>query len=384
MNKITERLREIEQRKAALQAEATNDETTKERLDEIAREAATLNGEATELRGRLETMNALDPVPVPEMRGGKGGGSGLPTPESVELRAAELRESGHMSMPMFVERRSLLVSSGKLATPTAVSPVIGELPSVVCSIVDDVDVMDATGTGSWQFPYKISDAKAAAVTEGETVGGTGATYGKMEIGPSEWGVLDEVSNQVAKMTNVAYATSVQNSAYLALRREVRDRIVTAVLESKLAETRYGVKMDDTYVRNVMLGYDSDESVAGNAKLYINKEDLDTLGKVRGTSEKKPVFDISFITPNNGQIKDGGTVIPFSICSKLAVGTQIYGNTKTVKLLLWGNYEISTDQGGDYFKRNMLGIRALATAGTGLTVWHGMQIIKQEAAPASQG
>ena len=76
--------------------------------------------------------------------------------------------------------------------------------------------------------------------------------------------------------------------------------MTAVLESKLAETRYGVKMDDTYVRNVMLGYDSDESVAGNAKLYINKEDLDTLGKVRGTSEKKPVFDISFITPNNGQ------------------------------------------------------------------------------------
>lgn len=380
MNKITERLREIEQRKAALQAETTSDATTKERLDEIAREAKELNGEATELRGKLETMHVLDPVPIPELRGGKPGAPGLPRAEDAEKRAAELRESGRMSMPMFAEQRSLLVSSGKLAAPTAVSPIIGELPSVVCSIVDDVDVLDATGTGSWQFPYKTADAVAAAVTEGEKIGGTGAAYDKVEIGPSEWGVLDEVSNQVAKMTNVAYATSVQNSAYLALRREARDRIVATVLGSKLAETRNDVKLDATYVREVVLGYDSDESVAGNAKLYISKADLATLGKVRGTGEKKPVFEITFTDQNNGQIKDGGTVLPFSICSKLEAGTQIYGNTKTVKLLLWGNYEISTDQGGDYFKRNMLGIRALATAGAGLTVWHGMQIIKQAAAP----
>lgn len=380
MNKITERLREIERRKADLQTEATNDATTKERLEEIANEATALNGEAAELRGRLETMQALDPVPVPEVRGGKPGAQSLPTQNNSEKRAMELRESGHMSMPMFIEQRSLLVSSGKLAAPTAVSPIIGELPSVVCSIVDDVDVMDATGTGSWQFPYKTVDAKAADVTEGEKIGGTGATYEKIEIGPSEWGVLDEVSNQVSKMTNVAYATSVQNSAFLALRREVRDHIVSAVLGSALAETRNGVGLDATYVRDVVLGYDSDESVAGNAKLYINKADLATLGKVRGTGEKKPVFEITFTDQNNGQIKDGGTVLPFSICSKLQTGTQIYGNTKTVKLLLWGNYEISTDQGGDYFKRNMLGIRALATAGAGLTVWHGMQIIKQ-AGPA---
>lgn len=382
MNKITERLREIEQRKLALQTEATSDETTKERLDEIAQEAAKLNGEAAELRGKLETLQALDPVPVPELRGGLPGAPGLPAPGNTEKRAAELRESGHMSMPLFAEQRSLLVSSGKLATPTSVSPVIGELPSVVCSIVDDVDVMDATGTGSWEFPYKTTDAKAADVTEGEKVGGTGAAYDKAKIEPGEWGVLDEVSNQVAKMTNVAYATSVQNSAYLALRREARDRIVAAVLASPLAETRNDVKLDATYVRDVVLGYDSDESVAGNAKLYINKADLATLGKVRGTGEKKPVFEITFTDQNNGQLKDGGTVIQFSLCSKLPTGTQIYGNTKTVKLLLWGNYEIATDQGGDYFARNVLGIRALATAGAGLTVWHGMQIINQAAAPAA--
>lgn len=50
--------------------------------------------------------------------------------------------------------------------------------------------------------------------------------------------------------------------------------------------------------------------------------------------------------------------------------------KTIKMLLWGDYEITTDQGGEYFQRNMMGVRGLATAGADLTVWHGMQLIKQ--------
>ena len=46
------------------------------------------------------------------------------------------------------------------------------------------------------------------------------------------------------------------------------------------------------------------------------------------------------------------------------------------MLMWDNYEVSTDDGGDYFKRNMLGIRGLQTAGADLVVWHGMQKITQ--------
>lgn len=88
-----------------------------------------------------------------------------------------------------------------------------------------------------------------------------------------------------------------------------------------------------------------------------------------------MYDITFTDSNNGTIKDGGLAVKFSL-TKLTTGEQIYGNARTVKMPLWGDYEVSTNQGGEYFKRNMMGIRGLATAGADLTVWHGMQLIKQ--------
>ena len=366
-----ERLSQIEQRKKQLLDEVNNPETTRERMTQIETESADLAKEEKEVRSRWHLSNALvtDPDPAPGAQA-----SGQATESQIEQRAKQFRNTNKLTMPLFAEQRSLLVSSGKIATPTAAYQNIGELPSVVCSIVDDVEVIDATGTGSWAFPYKKTDAEAADVTEGSEIGGTAATYDKVEITPKEWGVLDEVSNQVAKMTDVNYTASVQNSAYLALRRMARDKIVAAVKASDLTETRENVPLDETYIRNIVLNYDSEESV-GEGKLYIKKEDLSDLGKVRGT-DKKPVFEIEFEDQNNGTIKDGGTMVKFSICKTLAKGEQLYGNARTIKMLQWGNYEISTDQGGEYFKKNLMGIRGLTTANADLTVWHGMQLIKQ--------
>lgn len=366
-----ERLSQIEQRKKQLLDEVNNPETTQERMTQIETESADLAKEEKEVRSRWHLSNALvtDPEPAP---GAQASGQAAESP--FEQRAKEFRNTNKLTMPMFAEQRSLLVSSGKIATPTAAYQNIGELPSVVCSIVDDVEVIDATGTGTWVFPYQKTNAEAADVTEGSQIGGTAATYDKVEIAPKEWGVLDEVSNQVAKMTNVNYTASVQNAAYLALRRMARDKIVAAVKASGLTETRENVPLDETYIRDVVLNYNSDESV-GEGKLYLNKADLSKLGKVRGT-DKKPVYEITFTDQNNGIIKDGGTMVKFCICKTLAEKEQIYGNPITIKMLMWGDYEISTDQGGDYFKRNMMGVRGLTTANADLTVWHGMQLIKQ--------
>lgn len=367
MTKEMQRMKEIEERKDALRKEVAEGKANEERLAAIKQEAEELSKEQAELRAKIELDTQLAPGAVTESR---------TKAEKATSAAESFRNTNRMSMPMFKENRALLVSSGKLATPTAAATEIGELPVVVSSIIDDVDVIDATGTGAWEFPYKTADAKAVNVTEGQTIGGTGYTTDKVTISPVEWGVLDEVSNQVAKMTNVAYASAVQNSAYLALRKMGKEKITSAIIASKLVETKTGVKIDAEYVRNVVLGFDADESVAGGTKLYINKTDLAALGKVRGTNEKKAIFEIKFTDENNGQIIDGGTVIPFSINSSVPVGTQIYGQPKTVKMLLWGDYEVSTDQGGDYFKRNVMGVRGLATAGADLTVYHGMQLIKQ--------
>ena len=349
-----------------------------------------LTEEARSLKAQLALLDAVE-VTAAENRSAVANGAGTPVANladqaqaraaapavsPLEARAADFVAHNSMRIPMFAEGRSVLVSSGKLALPKAVANEIGELPAVVSSIVDDVDAIDATGTGTWEFPYRKTDAAAAAVTEGSAIGGTAGTFDKVTISPEAWGILDEISNQVKKMTPVNYQQSIQNNAYLALRREARNKIVTKVLASTLLETVAGMALDATYIRKLVLGYDADESVAGNAKLYINKADLQTLGAIRGTNEKKAVFEIEFTDANNGTIKDGAMLVPFSICAALTAGTQLYGNPRTIKMLMWDNYEVSTDDGGDYFKRNMLGIRGLQTAGAGLAIWHGMQKIIQ--------
>lgn len=351
---------------------------------------AALTEEVRSLKAQLALLDAVEDTAA-ENRSAVANGAGItvgnlagqeqnhaaaPAVSPLEARAADFVAHNSMRIPMFVEGRSVLVSSGKLALPKAAYEQVGELPNTVCSIVDDVEAIDATGTGSWDFAYRKTDAAAAAVTEGAAVAGTPGTFDHVTISPAVWGILDEVSNQVKKMTPVAYEQSVRNNAYLALRREARNKIVAAVIASTLTEAVTGMALDATYISKLVLGYDGDETVAGNAKLYINKADLKTLGAVRGTNEKKAVFDIEFTDPNNGTIKDGGMVVPFSICAGLTTGTQLYGNPRTIKMLMWDNYEVTTDDGGDYFKRNMLGVRGLQTAGADLTVWHGMQKISQ--------
>ena len=291
----------------------------------------------------------------------------------VEERAAKFVEEGK------VEMRQLL-STGVL-TPTAVKETIGELPTVVSSIIDDVDAIDVEGNGSYVFAYRISDAEAANVTEGETITGTPGAFKKDgQINPTTYGILDEISEQVSKKTPIAYMNSIQSNAYLALRRKVKEVVTKAIYNSDRAEAVTGLALDEHFVRNLVLGYDSDESVAP-AKLYICKDDLAVLGAVRGTQDKKPVFDIEYTDANNGIIRDGGLAVPFSINATLkgiASGSnaQLYGDPKSVKLCLWGAYEVSTDNGGDYFKRNMIGIRGLQTAGADIVRQGGMQVVTQ--------
>lgn len=368
MSKELQRLKDIEARKAELKTEIAENSPDEERLRAIKDEADALTTEEAEVRSKIALNESLAPGAAPQE----------PVPaENRTTMAERFVAENRMSIPMFRENRSLLISSGTLATPTAVSTEIGQLPNTISSIVDDVYIENATGTGEWKYPYKKTDATAADVTEGQTVGGTGATYDFVTIGPKEVGVLDEVSNQVSRMSPVDYASDVQGTAYLALRAKVSAMIVAKVKASAIAETIYSMALDENYLRNVILGFGGDEEIGGETKLYINKTDLGTLGRVRG-SDKKPVYEITKTDANNGIIKEGGMSAPFSINKNLATGEQLYGQPKSVKLLLWGDYEVSTDDGGDYFKRNMLGVRGLATAGTDLAVLHGMQLIKQAA------
>lgn len=360
----------------------TNQELRAQKIDEMkklnadAKDRAFTEEERTKFNALDEEVKALSAKIDEEEREAKlnGFSTTAPLPKTDDTDEKQQRANNFVSTGK-TQMRALL-STGTIAKPSNVDSNIVGLAEVADSIVDDVHAIALSGTGSWVVPYKDTNAAAAEVTDGSEVGGTGASFNYVTITPKEWGVLDEISNQVRKMTPVAYEAAIQEAALIALREYASNQIISAIKASTLADQKT-YALDATFVRSLVLGF---RSIAGrgNVKLYISQADLATLGAVRGTNEKKPVYDIEFDagTTTSGTIKDGGTAVQFRVLDKLSAGTQIFGQPGTVDMPMWDNYVISTDQGGDYFKRNVMGIRGIQTANADLVAKGGLQIVSQ--------
>ena len=286
-----------------------------------------------------------------------------------EIRAINFARTG-------IEKRSLLIS-GKIAKPTTVGG-INDLAIAGTEIVDDVTAVEVKSVGTYTASYKKKEATAADVTDGAEIGGTGSDFDYVDIAPLKWGIVDEISNQVTKMTPLSYESKVVGSAVIALREMAAKKIVAAVLASKLAEKVNNAALDENYLRNRALKF---STIAGKGAcvLYIGKEDMMTLGAVRGTNEKAPLYNIKFDdgVTTSGIISEGGTSVKFRIVEDLPKGTQLYGQPLTVEMAMWGDYEIKTDA-SEKFSKDMLVIRGLQIANADLCAYHGMQIVKQGA------
>ena len=359
MTKYRERIKEIEVRKEELRQELEAEGIKAERITQIQVEARNLAEEEKQIREKMDLSERLKP-------NGKGEKQEV---NEEEVRAKAFFESGKTEM------RALL-SSGKIAAPTKVDGING-LAESIGSIVDDVRAVPLTGNGAYTVAYKKTEAKAADVTDGNAIAGTGSTYDYVTINPAEWGVHDEISNQVKKMTPIDYKTEIENSALIALRAEAESKVFENVLKSSLLESVTGKALDADYLRMLVLGYKAIKG-KGGVKLYLNREDLITLGKVRGTSEKKALYEIKFDEGSTmtGRITEGGVSVLFSITDCLTTGTQLFGQPMAIEMPMWDDYKIETNEGGEYFKKNMIGIRGVQTANADLCAYHGMQKVTQ--------
>ena len=136
---------------------------------------------------------------------------------------------------------------------------------------------------------------------------------------------------------------------------------------------------------LMFAYGGDEELGGNCRLYLNKMDLLALGKLRGTNEKRRLFDIvpDAGNPNTGTIREGGTIVPYSISSKLtalsastqgaaAIQTMVYGDPMNYELGLFGAYTVRVDESVKAVER-MLTILGDAMVGGNLIVDKGFVV-----------
>ena len=295
------------------------------------------------------------------------------TIEEREKMAKDFAERGTFKKGT-AETRAILVSSGDIATPTLVDPVIRDTFNHVPSIVDMVDIVDCEGMGSYKVAYEKAISTAAVTTEGQSYNSSDPQYDYVELTPSTVTVMSQVSKQVKRQTPLNYQTKVEDSAYKALKMKAANLITTAIAASTLnttvnATVSSGVGViDDKTLRNIALNYGTTETVIGEAVLMLTKADLIAFGDVRSDTTLQAVYEITPdpANPNTGIIKDGGLAVKYILNPNLtpisgtaqtttAVVGMLYGQPRCCTLALFSGYEVLVSE--DFaFDKGMLTIR----------------------------
>jgi len=380
------RLEEIRKRKAELKAALGKDDAD---LDAIEKELDELEAEEREIVEKEEKRQAM----LERVANGEGkpaAGAGMPGETSPEQRAAEEFFSSHKMKIDAAQTRATLLSGGTLATPTKVSG-INDLPGGVCSILDLVTVEDCTGMSADKVAYISADSVAGVATEGQYPASGGSetssepTFDYITISPESYDIVSFVSNEISRQSPLNYTEKVKASAFKALRKKVAKKITDKVAASTIADEIIMSSIGADTLRKIAFNYGPDDEVSGGAVLFLNKTDLVAFGDVRGTNEKKAIYEITpdSTNPNMGTIKEGGLTVRYCInpdCTPLTgttnpsttatLPTMFYGDPKTVKLDLFGETVIKTSE--DFkLTSDMLTIYGKASAGSDLVVKGGM-------------
>lgn len=299
--------------------------------------------------------------------------------EKAQERGAALLKGGEVKFSADEVLKAVTLATGTLVEPTGVgSDVRDIIGGAVSSIVDQVSVANLTGMGTYQEPYVISELTANANTVASKAGtsrpaSTDPTFGVAEIKPYELTVTSFVDRNLSRLTPANYYAKIYNMAMRAMRRKLAALIVNG--DGETTHVMYGIKnavnkagtpiystanvsaVDVNLLDNLYFAYGTDDALAPNARLLLTKSDLKAIGQLRGTNEKQRLFSIEpdMGNPNTGIIRDGGVVIPYTICSDLtslsgatasasgAIQTMCYGSPANYLLGLFGDFTIRVDE-----------------------------------------
>ena len=353
------RLQEIALRKSELAKEVES--ADEKRLAEIEAETAALEKEETEIRKKMDIAARLK-TNTPE-----------PARNTVEAeeRAKTFAETKKTTISVeetrsAISKRATLVSGGTLATPTGVSG-INDMNDGESSIIDMITVENCEGMGSDKVAYVSAGMTASVQTEGSAINsGTASdpTFGYVTITPSSLGVFSQITKQAKKQSPLQYENKTKALALQALRKKATASVIVAGLAASTLVDEVTAALDANSkgklgagtLREMVLAYGGDEFSGGQGVLFLNKTDLIALGDIRGTNEKKAVYEIiPDANPNTGIIKDGGMAVKYCICSALTAcngtaqsssakqRTMFYGDPRNFELDLFSPYEVRVSE-----------------------------------------
>ena len=405
--KLTEKLQE---RTALLEkAEGLLQEGNREEYRTQMEAVKSMNGEIEEIKSLIQEQDRKFMEKAPDLaeERDKAAERGNLLMKGQEVKFSALEVSKALFLSQHAAEKSVTLATGTLAQPTGAGTNIRDpLGSGVGAIIDQVYVQDLTGMSSYLEPYVISefDASGADVATAAGTARTASgdpTFGVSKISPYELTTTSYVDRNISRLTPANYYAKVYAMAIRAMRRDTVKMIFNG--DGQSTPDMYGIKNAKNMAGNpifatvnvaevgpdlltdLMFAYGGDEELGGNCRLYLNKKDLQALGKLRGTNEKRRLFDIvpDAGNPNTGTIRDGGIIVPYSISSKLTalsastagasdIQAMVYGDPTNYELGLFGDYTVRVDESVKAVER-MLTILGDAMVGGNLVVDKGFVV-----------
>lgn len=383
------RINEIKARKDEVRKTLNNTpDMTLDNLRKLTIELEGLDGEQQQLEERAALLGRLGPESTPENKPAD-------VQRSVqEVRGEQLRKGGGISFSTD-EMRSVLFSGGNISAPKGNGPNVADPRNTVSSIIDMVHAEDMAGMTEYTETFIEAWQEASDDTEGTAATESNPTFGIAKVTPKRVSVITYVSKDIFRQTNVQLEDKVRRGAMIALRQKVARLIQSSSAASGPAGLYHAKsfveegtpkdmfetlevatnKIDEKTLRNIVLDFGGDDNVVGGAVLFLNKKDLLAFGDVRGTNEKKPLYEITPDTANTntGIIKEGGVSVRYCICSALTaltdaaqstaktVPTMVYGVPNVYTLGLFGPFEVTLSK--DYkFAEGLVAVMGEAMIG----------------------
>lgn len=286
--------------------------------------------------------------------------------------------------------------SGSIVSPQGGGSTIHDgFAGQVSSLINQVNTVNLNGLGSWEEPYVVSDPEAKAgdpkTNSGVKRDTTDPVFAKAGMTAYEATVTSYVDKKIAQLSPADYAARIQVMALRALQRKAVDLMINGdgadspkmfgILNAKNTDGNniFAALADVTAINadalnSLVFGYGGDEMLGGNARLLLTKKNLQAFGALRGTNEKRRLFNITrdSANPNTGTIEDGGLIVPYTLCAAMGDKKLAYGDPFNYMLALFGDYMIGVDPSYKAGER-LLTILGDATLSGNLTVDKGMSV-----------
>lgn len=370
------RLKEIAERLAAITSELDREDITADEIAAFEEEVRSLKAEQAKLladhkRAVKEAMNEGQERQVNKEEGNK-----------VEERARALKQG-----------RSITVGSSHILLPSYESDQIDKPKfRVVSELLEKVKVVNFKGGESHSVPLLTAYGTGGYTAEGGNANAAEPTFATVTIAKAKITAYAEVSEEVLKLPAADYEQAILEALRFALQKKIAIELVngeggTNKLVGFTASDTYCPAVpdasklslsaiDQNTLDTVLYGYGGDEEVGDDGVLILNKLTLKALAAVRGTNEKKRVYDVDY----KNKTIDG---IPYIISSALpafsaASNNDIviaYGHLSAIELDIFSDVEVKRSD--DYkFKEGIIAYKGEVFAGSNVTSWKGLVLAKK--------